>query len=186
MNLKAAAAAGVSALLILSGCSSTGDDSSTTTSESASASSAMPEPGTIAEVASANSEFSTLVAAVSAAGLVETLSGTGPYTVFAPTNSAFEALPEGLVETLLKPENKEALTSILTYHVVPGEVTSDQIVPGDVKTVEGSTLTISTDGGGVSVNDAKVTTADVDASNGVIHVIDKVLVPESVDPAELK
>lgn len=186
MNLKAATAAGVSALLILAGCSSTGGDASTTPSDSASAPAAMQEPGTIVDVASANSEFSTLVAAVGAAGLAETLSGPGPYTVFAPTNSAFEALPEGLVETLLKPENKAALTSILTYHVVPGEVTSDQVKPGDVETVEGSNLTISTEGGGVSVNDAKVTAADVDAANGVIHVIDKVLVPESVDPAELK
>ncbi len=140
--------------------------------------------GTIVDVAAGNPDFSTLVTAVQAAGLAETLSGTGPFTVFAPTNEAFAALPEGVLDKLLEPANKEALTSVLTYHVVAGEVTSDMIKPGEVKTVEGSEITISTDDG-VMVNDATVVQADVDASNGVIHVIDKVLVPESVDPAKL-
>jgi uncharacterized surface protein with fasciclin (FAS1) repeats len=121
--------------------------------------------------------FSTLVAAVDAAGLVETLKGEGPFTVFAPTDDAFAALPEGTVEDLLKPENKEKLTSILTYHVVPGKVMSTDLSDGmTAETVEGSEVTIGTEGG-VMVNDATVTTADIEASNGVIHVIDKVLMP---------
>lgn len=194
MRITTAAAASIAALLVLAGCSSSSDDeaapsaSETTASAAASPSETMESPaseaGTIVEVASGNDDFSTLVAAVSAAGLAETLSGDGPFTVFAPTNDAFAELPEGLVDKLLLPENKEALTSILTYHVVAGEVTSDMVQPGEVATVEGSTITLSTDGG-VMVNDATVTTADVDASNGVIHVIDKVLVPESVDPSAL-
>ncbi len=121
--------------------------------------------------------FSTLVAAVDAAGLVETLKGEGPFTVFAPTDDAFAALPEGTVEDLLKPENKDKLTSILTYHVVPGKVMSSDLSDGmTAETVEGSEVTIGTEGG-VTVNDANVTTADIEASNGVIHVIDKVLMP---------
>ena len=142
------------------------------------------EPGTIVDVAAANPDFETLVAAVTAAGLVETLSGEGPFTVFAPTDEAFEALPEGVLDALLLPENKDALTSILTYHVVAGEVMAADVTAGDVETVEGSTFTITTDGG-VKVNDANVIATDVDASNGVIHVLDAVLVPASVDVAAL-
>lgn len=122
--------------------------------------------------------FGTLVAAVKAAGLVETLKGEGPFTVFAPTDEAFAALPDGTVEDLLKPENKDQLTAILTYHVVPGKVMSGDLSDGMMATtVEGSDLTISTDDG-VMVNNATVTTADIEASNGVIHVIDSVLMPE--------
>ena len=121
-------------------------------------------------------DFETLVAAVTAADLVETLSGDGPFTVFAPTDDAFDALPEGLLDALLLPENKDALTSILTYHVVSGEVMAADVTAGDVETVEGSTIAITTEGG-VMVNDANVVTTDVDASNGVIHVVDKVLLP---------
>ncbi|MBB1513682.1 fasciclin domain-containing protein [Tessaracoccus sp. MC1679] len=144
----------------------------------------MEEAGTIVDVAAGNPDFETLVAAVTAADLVETLSGDGPFTVFAPTDDAFDALPEGLLDALLLPENKDALTSILTYHVVSGEVMAADVTAGDVATVEGSTIAITTDGG-VMVNDANVVTTDVDASNGVIHVIDKVIVPPTVDAAAL-
>lgn len=132
----------------------------------------------IVDVASGNPEFSTLVAAVQAAGLVETLKGTGPYTVFAPTNAAFAALPSGTVESLLKSENKDKLAAILTYHVIPGEVSSDQLAGKrlDVATVNGKTVHV--DGRrGVKVNKANVVTADIKASNGIIHVIDRVLLP---------
>ena len=123
--------------------------------------------------------FSTLVAAVEAAGLVDTLKGEGPFTVFAPTDDAFAALPEGTVENLLLPENKEQLVQILTYHVVPGKVMSGDLSNGmEAATVEGSDVTIMTEGG-VMVDDANVTTPDVEASNGVIHVIDKVIMPGS-------
>ncbi|MGO4917246.1 fasciclin domain-containing protein [Pseudogemmobacter sp. W21_MBD1_M6] len=121
--------------------------------------------------------FTTLVAAVQAAGLVDTLKGEGPFTVFAPTDAAFAALPEGTVENLLKPENKDQLVKILTYHVVPGKVMSTDLTNGMMApTVEGADLTIMTEGG-VKVNDANVTTADIEASNGVIHVIDAVIIP---------
>jgi uncharacterized surface protein with fasciclin (FAS1) repeats len=124
------------------------------------------------------------VAALTAAGLVETLQGEGPFTVFAPNDEAFAALPEGLLEKLLLPENIAVLTSILTYHVVAGKVMSTDVTTGDVATVEGSTLALDTMSG-VMVNDATVIGADVEASNGVIHVINKVLVPPTVDLASL-
>jgi uncharacterized surface protein with fasciclin (FAS1) repeats len=138
----------------------------------------------IVAVASSTEGFSTLVAALSAAGLVETLQGEGPFTVFAPNDEAFAALPAGLLEKLLLPENIAVLTSILTYHVVAGKVMSTDVTTGDVATVEGSTLALDTMSG-VMVNDATVIAADVEASNGVIHVIDKVLVPPTVDLASL-
>lgn len=122
-------------------------------------------------------DFNTLVAAVQAAGLVETLKGEGPFTVFAPTDAAFAALPEGAVETLLKPENKDQLIAILTYHVVAGKVMSGDL-SDDMKatTVQGGEIMINLDNG-VMVNDANVVTADIEADNGVIHVIDKVIIP---------
>jgi uncharacterized surface protein with fasciclin (FAS1) repeats len=138
----------------------------------------------IVAVASSTEGFSTLVAALSAAGLVETLQGEGPFTVFAPNDEAFAALPAGLLEKLLLPENIAVLTSILTYHVVAGKVMSTDVTTGDAATVEGSTLALDTMSG-VMVNDATVIGADVEASNGVIHVIDKVLVPPTVDLASL-
>lgn len=138
----------------------------------------------IVAVASSTEGFSTLVAALSAAGLVETLQGEGPFTVFAPNDEAFAALPAGLLEKLLLPENVAVLTSILTYHVVAGKVMSTDVTTGDAATVEGSTLALDTMSG-VMVNDATVIAADVEASNGVIHVIDKVLVPPTVDLASL-
>jgi uncharacterized surface protein with fasciclin (FAS1) repeats len=122
--------------------------------------------------------FSTLVAAVQAAGLVDTLKGEGPFTVFAPTDEAFAALPEGTVQDLLKEENKDQLTAILTYHVVPGKVMSSDLTNDmNAETVQGGTVNIMTEGG-VTVNGANVVTADVEASNGVIHVIDAVIMPQ--------
>lgn len=132
----------------------------------------------IVDIAASNGNFNTLVAAVTAAGLVDTLKGEGPFTVFAPTDAAFAALPAGTVETLLMPENIDQLTAILTYHVVPGAVTSDQLAGQrlNVATVNGEEVHI--DGrNGVTVENATVTTADIIASNGVIHVIDAVLLP---------
>ena len=121
--------------------------------------------------------FETLVAAVSAAGLVDTLKSEGPFTVFAPTDEAFAALPDGTVEMLLMPENKDKLTQILTYHVVPGKVMSGDLTNGmEAATVEGSSVKIMTEGG-VMVDGANVVAADVEATNGVIHVIDAVIMP---------
>lgn len=132
----------------------------------------------IVDTAVGTDDFTTLVAAVEAAGLVETLKGTGPFTVFAPTDAAFAALPEGTVEMLLKPENKDQLVAILTYHVVAGKVMSSDL--GDdmtATTVQGSAIMIDLDNG-VMVNDATVVSADIEAENGVIHVIDKVIMPK--------
>ena len=138
----------------------------------------MEKEPDIVDIAASNGNFNTLVAAVTAAGLVDTLKGDGPFTVFAPTDAAFAALPEGTVESLLLPENKDTLVSILTYHVVPGAVTSDALAGQrlSVATVNGADVHI--DGrNGVKVEDINVTTADIIASNGVIHVIDAVLLP---------
>lgn len=140
--------------------------------------------GTIVDIAATTEGFSTLVAAATAAGLVETLSGPGPFTVFAPTDEAFAALPDGIVEALLLPENKDALAKILAYHVVPGTVMAADITDGDVATVEGQNVTLST-ADGVTVNGAKVIKADVVADNGVVHVIDTVILPPDVDPSAL-
>ncbi len=138
------------------------------------------EPGTIVDVAVAAGSFETLVAAVTAADLVDALSGEGPLTVLAPTDDAFAALPAGLVDCLLLPENKDALTSILTYHVIEGAVMSGDLTAGDVPTLQGENVTVDlTDG--VMFNNATVIQADVEASNGVIHAIDAVIVPPSID-----
>nr|WP_134682155.1 fasciclin domain-containing protein [Paracoccus ravus] len=140
---------------------------------------AMAESGKpdIVDTAVGAGNFSTLVAAVQAAGLVETLKGEGPFTVFAPTDAAFAALPAGTVDTLLKPENKDQLVSILTYHVVPGSVMSSDLKDGmTAQTVQGGSVKIAL-GAGAMVNDANITQADIAASNGVIHVIDKVIMP---------
>lgn len=140
--------------------------------------SAAVKAGDIVDTAAASDQFSTLVAAVKAAGLVETLKGEGPFTVFAPTNDAFAALPAGTVENLLKPENKDQLVAVLTYHVIPGKVMSADISGemADVATVQGSSLSIDATSG-VKVDNASVTTADIITSNGVIHVIDRVVLP---------
>jgi len=136
--------------------------------------------GTIVDVASGAGNFSTLVAAVTAADLAATLSGEGPFTVFAPTDDAFAALPAGVLDALLLPENKALLAQILTYHVVSGKVMAADVTDGDVATVEGQTIKLATEGG-VTVNGATVISADVAASNGVIHAIDQVILPPGVD-----
>ena len=138
------------------------------------------KPGNIVETAVAAGQFKTLAAALEAAGLIDALTGEGPFTVFAPTDEAFAKLPAGTVESLLKPENKEKLKSILLYHVVPGNVTAKQVMKLNgrtVKTLEGGSIKVSTMHG-VTVDDARVTKADIQASNGVIHVIDTVMMPK--------
>ena len=176
----------VASLSLLAAACSSDDDTSSSTSDGETSSPAPADTSsmTITEVVADNPDFSTLLAAVEAAGLAETLSGEGPFTVFAPTDDAFAALPEGTLDTLLEPENKDQLASILTYHVVPAEVMAADVTAGEVTTVNGATFTISTDDGVVITdgqgNQATVTQTDIEASNGVIHVIDAVLLP----PAE--
>jgi uncharacterized surface protein with fasciclin (FAS1) repeats len=173
------------AALTLAACGDDGNDdgaaATTAPAAAAEATAAAEEPGTIVDVAVGDGNFTTLVAAVQAAGLVETLSGPGPFTVLAPTDDAFAAALESLgltAEELLA--DTETLSSILTYHVVAGEVPSSQVVTlngQEVDTVNGATVTVTVDGDTVMVNDATVTAVDVEASNGVIHVIDSVLLP---------
>ena len=164
------------ALLTLSACASEEESSTPAVEETVT--------NTIVDVASTTEGFSTLVAALSAAELVETLSGEGPFTVFAPTDDAFAALPAGVLDALLLPENKATLVKILTYHVVSGMVMAADVTDGDVATVEGQTIKLATKDG-VTVNGAKVVQADVMADNGVIHVIDAVILPPGVDAAAL-
>ncbi|MBT8084024.1 MAG: fasciclin domain-containing protein [Woeseia sp.] len=134
----------------------------------------------VVDVAVAAGDFTTLAAALKAADLIETLKGDGPFTVFAPTDAAFAALPAGTVENLLKPENRAQLVEILTYHVVPGKVLAADVVKLDkAKTVNGADVSIKVAEGGVNVDNAKVVKTDIDASNGVIHVIDAVILPSS-------
>ena len=177
--------------LTLAACGGSTDETATDTAETTSEEMVAEEEiadeagvGTIVDVASNTEGFSTLVTAVGAAGLVDTLNGEGPFTVFAPTDEAFAALPPGVLDALLLPENKETLAKILTYHVVPGAVMAADVTDGDVATVEGQTVTLST-ADGVTVNGAAVIQADVVADNGVIHVIDAVILPPDVDPAAL-
>lgn len=132
----------------------------------------------IVDIAASAGSFNTLVAAVKAAGLVDTLKGEGPFTVFAPTDEAFAKLPAGTVDELLKPENRGKLTAILTYHVVPGRVTANQVVTlTEAKTVQGQSVKIAVRNGNVMVDGAKVIKTDIMGSNGVIHVIDSVILP---------
>jgi uncharacterized surface protein with fasciclin (FAS1) repeats len=170
---SAFAAVAVAIALTLSACGSDSEETMEETTE-------VTAPGTIVDVAVGAGSFSTLVAAVTAADLVETLSGEGPFTVFAPTDDAFAALPAGVLDALLLPENKALLAQILTYHVVSGMVMAADVTDGDVATVEGQSVTLST-ASGVTVNGANVVTADVAASNGVIHAIDAVILPPGVD-----
>jgi uncharacterized surface protein with fasciclin (FAS1) repeats len=142
-------------------------------------------PGTIVDVAVAAGSFTTLAAALGAAGLVETLQGEGPFTVFAPTDDAFAALPAGLVDAFLLEKNRDVLVQVLTYHVVAGSVASADVVAGDVPSLEGSAITVTIADGVVLNGSAHVVTADVAASNGVIHIIDAVIVPPSLDVATL-
>ena len=139
----------------------------------------------IVDTAVAAGNFSTLAAALKAGDLIDTLKSGGPFTVFAPTDEAFAALPAGTLDNLLKPENKEQLVSILTYHVVPGKVDSNAVASLETaETVNGAEIAIKASSVGVSVNDAKVATADIACSNGIIHVIDAVLLPPSDDPTD--
>ncbi|BAU07959.1 beta-Ig-H3/fasciclin [Fischerella major NIES-592] len=133
----------------------------------------------LAQAAASQGSFKILTQATKAAGLEEQLTAQGPYTVFAPTDAAFNALPQGTLENLLKPENKQQLVQLLTYHVIPGQVTSTQLTSGDVKTVEGTPVTIDVNSTArtISVNGAKVTQADILASNGVVHIVDQVILP---------
>jgi uncharacterized surface protein with fasciclin (FAS1) repeats len=133
----------------------------------------------IVAVAAGAENFKTLVAAVKAAGLVETLQGKGPFTVFAPTDEAFAKLPAGTVEELLKPENKTKLVAILTYHVLPGKVMAAEVKTMEAKTVQGQTVKLVVSAAGVTVDNAKVVKTDVTAENGVIHVIDTVIIPKA-------
>jgi uncharacterized surface protein with fasciclin (FAS1) repeats len=194
MKSKLIAVLAATSVLALGACSSdntemTPETTMATTVAPATTDTTAPETtaaalGSVVEVAAASGSFSTLVAAIQVSGLAGTLSEGGPFTVFAPSEEAFAALPAGLLEKLLKPENKAVLAQILTYHVVSGKVLSSDVKDGAVASVEGSELTFSTTGG-VMVNDAKVITPDVQASNGVIHVIDKVLLPAGIDIAAL-
>jgi uncharacterized surface protein with fasciclin (FAS1) repeats len=177
LRLGAITALTLAAALTLSACGSDSETATDSMTEQASL-------GTIVDVAVGAGNFTTLVAAVTAADLVETLSGTGPFTVFAPTDEAFAALPAGVLDALLLPENKAVLAQILTYHVVSGAVMAADVTDGDVATVEGSNIKLST-ASGVTVNGAKVVAADVLASNGVIHAIDAVILPPGVDVAKL-
>ena len=140
---------------------------------------AQSQAGDIVDVAASNKSFKTLVAAVKAADLVKTLKSEGPFTVFAPTDEAFAKLPEGTLESLLKPENKKKLVSILTYHVVPGKVMAKDVKSGMVKTASGSSFKLKVSKKGVYVDKAKVVATDVMADNGVIHVIDAVILRKS-------
>lgn len=171
------ALAGVLALTIA--CSN--EEPSTAQEEMSSGDETMaeaPAQPDIVDTAQAAGQFQTLLAAVEAAGLVDTLRGEGPYTVFAPTDDAFAALPEGTVESLLLPENRDQLTAVLTYHVVPGAVMAAEVINLDAaETVQGSSLAIAADDTGVRVGNANVIQADVEAANGVIHIIDQVLLP---------
>ncbi len=140
----------------------------------------LPSTKDIIDTAVEAGSFKTLAAALSAASLVETLQGDGPFTVFAPTDEAFAALPAGTVESLLKPENKAKLAAVLTYHVVPGRIyATDAISAGKAKTVQGSSVTITAKDGKVMIDNATVITADIDSTNGVIHVIDQVILPKN-------
>ena len=132
---------------------------------------------TVVEIAVGSPDHTTLVAAVKAAGLAETLSGPGPFTIFAPTNAAFAKLPAGTVESLLKPENKAKLVASLTYHVVPAKVLAADVKTGEAPTVNGKKLNLKADGMGVTVNNAKVIATDLVGSNGVVHVVDTVILP---------
>ena len=197
MKKVSLAVAAIAASLLLAACGSSSSSESSSTAPAASASAeetmaeesmaaeeSMPAAEDIVSIASTTDGFSTLVAAVTAAGLVETLQGEGPFTVFAPTDEAFAALPAGVLDALLLPENKDVLAKILTYHVVPGAVMAADVTDGDVATVEGQPVALST-ADGVTVNGAKVVQAEIVASNGVIHVIDAVILPPDVDPAAL-
>jgi uncharacterized surface protein with fasciclin (FAS1) repeats len=172
----------VASLSVVAAACSSDDTSSTDAMDGAESAAPAETTETITDVVAGNEDFSTLLAAVEAAGLGETLAGEGPFTVFAPTDEAFAALPEGTLETLLKPKNEELLSSILTYHVVPAEVMAADVESGEVTTVNGATFTVEASDMGVTITDGQgnevdVITTDIVTSNGVIHVIDGVVLP---------
>ncbi|MBH8564397.1 fasciclin domain-containing protein [Nostoc sp. CENA67] len=142
----------------------------------------------LAESAASQGQFKTLTRAVQAAGLNNQLTTPGPYTVFAPTDAAFAALPKSTLDNLLKPENKQKLVRLLAYHVIPGQVTSSQLTSGQVKTIEGTPVTVKVDSTGktITVNGAKVTQADIPASNGIVHIVDKVILPPNFSGGSAK
>jgi uncharacterized surface protein with fasciclin (FAS1) repeats len=143
---------------------------------------AAPATKNLVEEAASSKQFQTLIKAIKAAGLEETLAAKGPYTIFAPTDEAFAALPEGSLEQLLQPENKELLVHLLNYHVIPGSVTKSQIKAGQIKTLLGDPVTVDVSKEGiVTVNNAKITQADIQVSNGIIHVVDQVILPQGSD-----
>jgi uncharacterized surface protein with fasciclin (FAS1) repeats len=168
LAVSSVAAFGAQAVMA-GGCGAHADESQTAAAEA-----------DIVDTAVAAGKFTTLVAAVKAAGLVETLKGDGPFTVFAPTDEAFARLPEGTIANLLKPENKDQLIAILTYHVVPGKVMASDVVKlSEAKTVQGTSVAIKVEDGNVFIDGAKVVKTDIQTSNGVIHVIDNVILPTS-------
>jgi uncharacterized surface protein with fasciclin (FAS1) repeats len=178
--------AAAASVLLLAACGDDETPSSTSSSPTAEATAQADNTSTsletITEIVAGNPEFSTLLAAVQAAGLTETLSGQGPFTVFAPTDAAFAELPAGTLDTLLQPANQDQLAALLTYHVVPAEVMAANVQAGQVTTVNTAPFTVALDGGNVAISDgqgnqANVIKTDIDASNGVIHAIDAVLLP---------
>jgi uncharacterized surface protein with fasciclin (FAS1) repeats len=181
---KAIHTLGVTALLsILVGTTTQANTGSKAASQKAAITSLVAQAApteTIVEIAAGNPDFSTLVKAVQAAGLADTLSGQGPFTVFAPTNKAFAALPKGTLAKLLKPGNRNLLRKVLTYHVVSGDLMAKDLRSGRVATVEGSRVKVRVRHGKVRVNKSNVVKADIDAKNGVIHVIDRVLLPPNL------
>jgi uncharacterized surface protein with fasciclin (FAS1) repeats len=188
--MRKALVAGLAAVaLTISGCAAAEE----VVEEVAAVEEGMPAPepveeaplGDIVDVAVAAGSFTTLAAALEAAGLVDTLKGDGPFTVFAPTDDAFAALPEGLVDALLLEENRDILVQILRYHVVSGSVYAAQVTSGDVPSVEGSNISIEVNGGVVLNGSANVVMTDIEASNGVIHVIDAVILPPGLDVSVL-
>ncbi len=175
MNARLLLVVGLVALPVIAGCASSGGGGEANSGAEAKA---APAEADIVDTAVSAGQFEKLVAAVKAAGLVETLKGPGPYTVFAPTDEAFAKLPPGALEDLLKPENKEKLVAVLTYHVVSGTVKSDEVVKlTKAKTLQGGELSIDASDG-VKVDGAKVVKADIVTTNGVIHVIDTVMMPK--------
>ena len=188
-KVAAITTAAVFTALTLSACGSDPAPESTVETTTETTTETMPETvqtqvGTVVDVATQAGTFNTLVAAIGAAELTATLSGEGPFTVFAPTDEAFAALPAGVLDALLLPANKAVLTQILNYHVIAGKVYAADVMAGEVATVEGSKINLSTEGG-VTVNGAKVVTADIEASNGVIHVVDSVILLPGLDVTKL-
>ncbi|MHC5740295.1 MAG: fasciclin domain-containing protein [Nostoc sp.] len=179
---------GIGSLVALSACAQPVAETPTATVPSTTVPPVTPTPtatiatqnlAELAKSAASQGQFKTLIQAVQAAGLTEQLAAPGPYTVFAPTDAAFSALPKATLDQLLQPANKKQLVKLLSYHVIPGGITSQQLTSGEVKTVEGSPVKITVDGASnsITVNNAKVSQPDIPASNGIVHVVDQVLLP---------